>query len=291
MRRESSICSWALAAVLMSLCLIPAYTSAQSAAGERREEAASRPTPRLPDGHPDLSGVWAGSAPVVVDASGGKHIGIASRSAPKSLDPDGKLARYYLQLDGDKRRAENPNKPPYKEELMAKVKQLDKSENQIDPVVSCHPAGVPRAGVPHQIFATPNYAVFFYTGENSSHYRLIPTNGGAHPTGAYPTYLGDSVGHWEGDTLVLDVTNFNDQTWLGSDGWFHTEAMHVVERFTRQGNVLHYEATVDDPNVFTRTWVMDPRTVTINTEPNNYVFEEFPCMDFDHDHIVNHDHF
>ncbi len=111
-----------------------------------------------------------------------------------------------------------------------------------------------------------------------------------HPEGAYHTYWGDSVAHWEGNTLVVDDTDFNDKTWLGSDGWYHTENMDVVERFTREGNVLHYQATVEDPDVFTRPWVENPRTVLLNHDPNNYVFEDLPCMDFDHNHIVNHDH-
>jgi hypothetical protein len=289
--RERLFVGWMWIAVLSIFWLIPAISSAQTpAGGNATAKAAEKPTPRLSDGHPDLSGVWGGESRVTVDETGGKHIGILSRSAPKAEDPDGKLARYYLQVDGDRRRAANPNKPPYKPEFLSKVHELDKLENQIDPVVSCHPAGVPRAGSPRQIVATPGYLVFFYTGENSSHYRLIPI-AEKHAEGGYPTYLGDSIGHWEGDTLVVDVTGFNDKTWLGSDGWFHTDAMHVVERFSRTGDVLHYQATVDDPGVFTRSWVTDPRTVTLNSEPLNYIFEEYPCMDLDHAHIVNHDHF
>ena len=173
---------------------------------------------------------------------------------------------------------------------MAKVRELDKGENQMDPSVSCHPTGVPRA-FPRQIFSVPGYVVMWYTGENSGHFRLIPINGGKHPAGASNTYWGDSAAHWEGDTLVIDVTNFNDKTWLGSDGWYHTEAMHVTERITREGNALHYQATVEDPNVFTRPWLENPRTVLLNTDANNYVFEDLPCRDFDREHFVNHDHF
>ena len=67
-----------------------------------------------------------------------------------------------------------------------------------------------------------------------------------------PSYFGDSVGHWEGDTLVVDVTHLNDETWLANGGYFHTDALHVVERYTRQGNTLRYEATAEDPNVMTK---------------------------------------
>jgi len=293
--------------VLAILCMIPSRAVAQTdaekaqlakdaevAAAKRAgtmKAALSAPTPMLPDGHPDLSGVWGGGqglGTVHKDAEG-VHVLLGEREAPKSLDPDGKLVNYYVQVDGDRRRAQNPNKPPYKDELLAKVHQLDKEENQVDPVVSCHPTGEPRA-FPTQIFATPSALVFFYTGENSSHFRLIPMST-THPEGAPHTYWGDSIAHWEGDTLVVDSIDFNDKTWLGSDGWFHSENMHVAERFRREGNVLHYDATVEDPDVFIRPWVSTPRTILLNNDPNNYVFEDLPCMDFDHSHIVNHDHF
>lgn len=299
---------FAAAAVMAALCLAPARTIAQTAeekaqlekdaklAAEKRaaamKDALSQPTPMMADGHPDFSGVWGGGQGLGTfhkDADGTIHVLLGEREAPKSLDPDGKLVNYYVQVDGDKRRAENPNKPPYKEELLAKVRQLDKQENQVDPVVSCHPAGEPRA-FPTQIFATPQALVFFYTGENSAHYRLIPF-ASKHPDNAYHTYWGDSIAHWDGDTLIVDSIDFNDRTWLGSDGWIHSENMHVVERFQREGNVLHYQATVEDPGTMTRPWVIFPRTVLLNNDPNNYVFEDLPCMDFDHTHIVNHDHF
>jgi hypothetical protein len=313
------------ASALAFSCLIPARTVAQDApapttaqsaapstasdeqaATQRRsKEAAEKraaatkaaeamPTPRLADGHPDLSGVWGGGqglGTVHKDADGTTHVIFPAREAPKSVDPDGKLVEYYLQVDGDRARANNKNKPPYKEEVMAKVTQLDKGENQMDPVVSCHPAGVPRSGTPTQSIAGIGYVVFLYTGENSGHYRIISTNGGDHAPGAFDTYFGDSVGHWEGDTLVVDVTNLNDKTWLGSDGWFHSNKMHVVEKYTRVGNALHYQSTVEDPEVFTKSWSQGARTILINNDANNYVFEDLPCMDFDQAHFVNHDHF
>jgi hypothetical protein len=211
-----------------------------------------------------------------------------SRQASKDTDPDGKTVYYYQQLDSDLRRSGNNNRPPYKQELMKKVAELDKDSNQLDPATNCVPSEPPRA-FPTQIFATPHYVVFLFGGENSSHYRLIPTDGGPHAAGAYPTYMGDSVGHWDGDTLVIDVTNYNDKTWLGSGGWFHSNKMHVVERFTRHGNVIHYEATVEDPEVFTKPWVMNPRDVMVVPDAK-YVYEDLPCVDEDRAHFVNHDH-
>jgi hypothetical protein len=256
----------------------PAATAYADKQAAIRKEAASRPTPRLADGRPDLSGVWGGGqgSGVVHKDADGIHI----------LFPGSEKNLSYR----DPRKDLDPNKPPYKQELLAKVSEFNQNENQVDPSVNCVPAGVPRA-FPTQIAATPGYLVFFYTGENSGHYRLIPTSGSAHPDGLSPTYFGDSVGHWEGDTLIVDVTGFNDKTWLGGDGWFHSEAMHVVERFQREGNLLHYQATVEDPAVLTRPWAENPRTVLLNDQPNNYVFEDLPCRDFDREHFVNHDHF
>jgi hypothetical protein len=256
------------------------------------KEALAQPTPRMADGHPDISGVWGGGGGGITvhkDAEGTIHVTFPAREAPKSVDPDGKLVEYYLQVDGDRNRANNKNKPQYKDEYLSKVRELDKGENQMDPSVSCHPTGVPRA-FPHQIFSVPGYVVMWYTGENSGHYRIIPTSGGTHADGAYDTYWGDSVGHWEGDTLVIDITHFNDRTWLGSDGWFHTNGMHVIEKISREGNVLHYQSSVED-SVLKQPWNPNPRTLLLNNDANNYVFEDLPCKDFDQEHFVNHDHF
>jgi hypothetical protein len=78
---------------------------------------------------------------------------------------------------------------------------------------------------------------------------------------ANPSFYGDSVGHWEGDKLVVDVTNFVADSWFGEDGYFHTEAMHVIERFWRDGENLVYQATVEDRCVLTAPWTMPPRVL------------------------------
>ena len=84
-------------------------------------------------------------------------------------------------------------------------------------------------------------------------FRVIPTDGSTHPADLDPTWMGNSVGHWDGDTLVIDVTGFNDKTIIG--GYHHTTAYHVVERFRRtRYDVIQYEATVDDPNLFATPW-------------------------------------
>ena len=142
---------------------------------------------------------------------------------------------------------------------------------------------------------TPKLTVILYQidagdGDQPGSYRLVPTNGRPHRTDVDPSYFGDSVGHWEGDTLVIDVTHFNDDTWLaaipgqGGSGYFHTEALHVVERLTRIGDTLRWEATVEDPNVLTRPWKVSPRTVILTS---TMLYEEPICEDRSSGHVVN----
>jgi len=109
----------------------------------------------------------------------------------------------------------------------------------------------------------------------------------AHRTDIDTSYMGDSVAKWDGDTLVVDVNNLNDDTWLGADGYFHTEAMHVVERFSRNGDALNYQVTVEDPNVFTKPWVMNPRMLRLGNRP---LEEGPPCVEKDAEHLVTLDH-
>jgi hypothetical protein len=251
-----------------------------------------KPTPHDEYGHPDLSGRWGGQGGFFsFKDEQGTHIYLPSREAPKDKDPDGKLRRYYLQVDGDKQRAANQNKPPYKPELLAKVHQLDRDENKLDPVVQCHPPGVPRMGPPARIIQSKGYIVFMYVTEPGNFTRLIPTDGRPHRSDLDGSYNGDSVARWDGNTLVVDDTGFNDDTWLGSDGWFHSEAMHVVERFTRDGDTLKYEVTVEDPEVFTQPWVRTPRVLRLNNNPADEIYDAPYCHAVDADHIVNHDHF
>ena len=118
-------------------------------------------------------------------------------------------------------------------------------------------------------------------------YRIIPTDGRPHRADGNPSYYGDSVAHWERGTLVVDVTNFVEDTWFGENGYFHTNAMHVTERLWRQGADLVYQATVEDPNVLTAPWTMAPRLVKPSTEP----LDESPrCVESDAKLLLNSDH-
>jgi hypothetical protein len=169
---------------------------------------------------------------------------------------------------------------------MEKVKELARNESKLDPAFFCKPGGVPRIGPPHAIIQAPRMPiVFLYQVIAGNTFRLIPIDGRPHDTEADPSYYGDSIGHWEGDTLVVDTTNLNDDTWLGLDGWFHSTALHVIERITREGDTIRYQATVEDPAVFTRPWTMNPR---ISKSTKEVIVENAPCIEKDEGHITDY---
>lgn len=246
-------------------------------------------TPRTPDGKPDLSGMWSPGGP------GADAFIIRKDAQGRTTDllfaePDADFAK------GDAlhraQRAAAPNQPPYKPELAAKVKFMDENTNKYDGALHCQPLGVPRMGPPRQILEYPGRVIFLYEGGESSinTFRVIPADGRSHDPDADPSYLGDSVGRWEGDTFVVDAVNFTDRTWLAQDGKFHSDAMHVTERLTREGNSLKYEATVEDPKVFTRSWIMNPRTLKLNADPKAFLEENPPCVESDAGHLVTNEH-
>ena len=259
----------------------------QAANHEVKKAAQSSVSPRTPDGKPDLSGMWnpGGGPPLIIrkDQQG---------RTTKLLfaEPDADFSKGDAQNRA--KRAAAPNQPPYKPELLEKVKFLDENTNDYDGALHCQPLGVPRMGAPRQIVEYPGHMVFLYQGGESSinTFRVIPVDGRPHRTDVDPSYLGDSVGHWEGDTLVIDVVGFNDLTWLSDDGKFHSDAMRVIERFTRQGDSLKYEVTVEDPNVFTRPWIMNPRTLRLNTDRDAALDEDPPCVEQDAAHLVTKEH-
>jgi hypothetical protein len=240
-----------------------------------------KPTPRTADGHPDLSGVWIAGNRGIRPLTDTSSIKVVLPLEGVNQDKDNVFAA--LDRISVTERAKDANKPPYKPELAAKVKDLEVRQSQEDPAFYCKPAGVPRMGPPAQIVQLPDKLVFLYA---TNLFRLVPINA-SHRTDIDTSYMGDSVAKWDGDTLVVDVNNLNDDTWLGPDGYFHTEAMHVVERFTRSGDTLKYEVTVEDPNVFTRPWNMNARTLRLGSRA---LEEGPPCVEKDAEHLVTLDH-
>src|SRR5262252_5040241 len=242
-------------------------------------------TPRTADGKVDLNGIW-GATTLPPAVKPGKSV--RWLLPLKGVNPEGTDVFKGLDRVQVNARAAAPNKPEYKPELLAKVKDLSEKQGVLDPAFYCKPQGVPRMGPPTQIVQTPGQVVFLYSASNL--FRIIPTDGRPHRTDADPSYMGDSTGRFEGDTLVVDVTNFNDDTWLGSDGYFHTEKMHVVERLTRKGDVITYTATVEDPDVLAKPWTTTPRQLKLSTSKADALQEAPPCVEHDAPHIVTLDH-
>ena len=249
---------------------------------------AKKATPRAPDGHPDLSGFWdnpfAGVTKKGDDGSYGFFLG-------GKRDPSKPVMKYPP-----------PSEPAYKPEYAAKVKAILDTQigptTALDPQMDCKPLGVPRASmVPLQIVQNSKAVVILYESNFIGQtFRMIYTDGRSHPKDLDSSFLGDSIGHWEGDTLVVDVTGLNDETWLGGaqghteaaafgetgshqiverEALIHSDQEHVVERYTRRGDMLIYEATVEDPVAFTKPWVLTPRHFMAGVPPDDRLFESF----------------
>jgi hypothetical protein len=235
----------------------------------------SAPTPRL-GSHPDLTGNyqytdWIGN----YMTGGGRRCGpTQEKGCNRSVNQTEDFELYSPSRFGQL------NRPIYKPEHWDKVIELDMWTNKYDPVMTCQPLGVPRQGPPRRIYQSENDVTFIYLGGDAGggygEYRIIPTDGRKRDANAEfdITYMGNSVAHWEGDTLVIDSISFIDTTWLGRGGFFHSDQMHVVERFTRKGDALLYDVTVEDPEVLVEPWVLPTRVVRRNTNPNAGLLRE-----------------
>jgi hypothetical protein len=240
-------------------------------------------TPRAADGKPDLSGIWVpsarGGAASKYDETGGETVFAARDNNFENFENDNALRRL-----GDR------NKPLYKPEFWAKVRENDAHGNELDPEFKCRPYGVPRMGAPSQIVQTKDQVVLLYAGgfAGQNTFRVVPTDGRPHNQARVlqETWKGDAVGRWEADTLVIDTIGFTDESWLHKSGYFHSFKLHVIERLTRTGNTLRWEATVEDPEVLIEPWKMNPITRVLDPRPNAFVPEDLPCEERDLQHMV-----
>jgi len=202
-----------------------------------RKAPPAGPTPRMPDGKPDLSGVWLPSCP----------------ADPGKAEP-----------------------LPWAAALM---KKRNESHNEDIPSGHCLPLGVIMSTFlfPYQIVQTPKELVIMYEGEFP---RQIYTDGRGHPPDPNPSWLGHSIGHWEGDTLVVDTVGFNGKGWVGFQGQPSTEKLHITERYTRPDlGHLAMEITVDDPGAYAKPWTMKKVS---NLTPD-YELLEFICNEGERD--------
>jgi hypothetical protein len=275
-RHLHSCCVPAAAAMMVSLLLcMPAAA----------QNDATVATPRAADGHPDLSGYYANHGTPTEAIYVTKADGSIAFVGAKDEHPD-EAAKEAQQ---HKRAEMTAASVPYKPEFAAKVKAILDSQigdaSPLDPGLKCQPLGIPREmGGPMLVVQTPGLVVILFESTTGEAYRVIPTDGRPHRKDLDPAYLGDSVGHWQGDTLIVDVTGLNDETWLGNGGLIHSDQEHVTERYSRKGNVLTYEATVEDPVMFIKPWMIAPRHFTINNNPQDQMLESV-CFDGDSGHI------
>jgi len=204
--------------------------------------------PRMSDGHPDLSGVWWGGGDV-----GGPGFGAAGRAGAAGAGR-GTPPPTFQSL--------------YKPEAAAKAKTLSDKD---DPTLRCTPTAFGTlnvslydVGAVGQIIATPKFVVML--AETYHGFRLVPTDGRQHRDDVPPAYRGESVGRWDGDTFVVDTTNFTDNTWISAEGRVssHSDRLHIVERYRRvDAKTLEVEATLEDPEMLTKPWVVPKQTLVL----------------------------
>jgi hypothetical protein len=221
-------------------------------------------TPRLDTGVPDLTGAYRADGNKFFIWRYGNR-----RCAPTQLDGCSPAWNQTLDFEFEAASRFGPSRPLYKPEHWDKVVYLDMWTNREDPIMTCLPMGIPRQGQPGRIFATGNDITLIYGrggdgGGGYSDFRIIPTDGRPFDERVIrqTKFTGHSVGHWDGDTLVIESVGFTPETWLARGGFFHSEDMKVFERFTAKGDQVLYEVTVEDPQVLLQPWTLKPMLMT-----------------------------
>jgi len=248
----------------LTVGLLPLLLAAQS----KQVTPKTYPVPRATDGKPDMTGIYQPASNRRGTWEEANADGLAGN--PFAATPPGGPVR---------RAAREP--APYQDWAAKKVLESFNRRAIDDPTAFCLKPGVPRVTsvglFPMEIVQTPKTIVMLYEYMNSQ--RTIPMNV-KHPDDLEPSFMGDSVGHWEGDTLVVDVTGFNDKTWLIGAGTFHTEALHVTERYSMADrDMINYEAIMEDSKVLTKPWVY--RTTIMRREGAR--LREYECEENNQD--------
>jgi hypothetical protein len=244
--------------------LLASAVLALLAAPVAAQPSAEKPAPRAANGKPDMSGIWVATGALLLFE--GEEAFAAARAADAAAGrPPG-----------------NSNEtPPYKPEAEAQRQYFLSRRGIDDPMAQCLLTGVPRINfrpLPFEIVQLPDRVIMLYEIHHA--FRIIPTDGRGPPEDAEPSYLGESVARWDGDTLVVDVTSFNTQTWLTGVGTIHSEDLKVTERYTRDSqDTIRYEATMEDPAVLTRPWTIRE---TFRLRPNERI-REYECIESNED--------
>ena len=243
--------------------------------------AAQQHLPRQADGHPDLNGTWdngSGYDFLHPQHLEGGSVCVAGCDAPAPASAAAGSAPAPKRAPA--------NFPKYRPEYLAKVAQLNKDQLKLDPVLHCRSPGLPRIGPPDKIVQMPGQVVFLYDDVSGDFWRIIPTDGRPHRTDVDPSTLGDSIGHWEGDTLVVEANQFNDDSWLTDNGAFHSTDLTVTERLQRVGDTLQYQAVANDPKVLLEPWKVTRVAKLTDVD----LVEATPCIDKDLSHVVDGTH-
>lgn len=255
----------------------PAAPRGQAPAARGTTAAGPHRIPRMPDGKPNFTGLWQSMTTADWDIQ--DHI--AEAGPFYQLGAIGSVPPGYGIVEG--------NEIPYKPEAMAQKKKNLLNRWTMDPVIKCYMPGIPRANYmpyPFQIVQSQKDIAVAYQFATSN--RVI--NVGTKRQASVDTWMGTSNGHWEGNTLVVDVVGFNDGTWFDRAGNYHSDALHVTERFSYPDeyspNVINYEATIEDKNVFTRPWKIS-FPLYRHLEKNGGL-GEFKCVEFTEELLYGH---
>ena len=239
------------------------YLKAPGEAPAAAAQSSGYQGPRTTEGHPDLNGIW-------------QALNSASWNLETHNAQDGVPAGLSVVIGGQ---------IPYTESARKQKQENYENRTTADPVRQCFLPGVPRITYmpfPFQIIQTPDHVVMTY--EFAHTVRIIYTDGSPHPL-PNDFWMGDSRGHWVDDTLVIDTTYFNDQTWFDAAGNFHSDQLHVVERYTPTSeHHINYEATIEDPEVFTRPWTIQMPLYRRMEETLQIL--DYDCVDFFLDSLV-----
>ena len=255
-----------------------------ASAAPATQAAAAAVTPRMADGHPDMTGNWD-RPPLAITGSGtrrcgptqvpggGINVGVGCTTAQDN---------FWVDYEWISPSRFGPSHPMYKPQFWDKIQELDQWTNKYDPVMTCQPLGLPRQGTPNRIVQSPTDIIFFYGGSSdygggNFEYRDIPTDGRARQKTVEDFYYGLPMGKWEGDTLVIDSTNFTDTTWYGRGGLVHSADLHIVEKLTRKGDEIVYQMTIEDPDDLIEPWVMPDRILRARPGPPQIIHERANC--------------
>jgi hypothetical protein len=270
----------ALPVLAFGLWFAPLSAEGQTSVPAASAESLSRTT----DGQPDVQGFWEA-------AIGGTYSLVDPRRGGGRLDELLQAQKGVQHVTKPSRIVDPPNgQIPYLPWAAAKQKDILEHMDEatqpqyIDPQARCLPDGVPRAMFwsPFQVLQLPGYLVFVY--EQNHPYRIIPLDGRPHLPANVKLWMGDSRGHWEGNTLVVDVTNLNSKSRFDNEGDFASDAVHIVERYAFvEAKTINYEATIDDPSVYTRPWTISARMVRAHRREKNYELWEDACHEGERD--------